>query len=110
MKNNRQIKIYFVFLVFSLIFFFTGCAQNEKEDQTKAENILAMVNDSPITANDLEYMAERTYGKDYTKTLDEKSRKTLLESLVFARAIAQEAQAGLTKQDKAIIENKNKSN
>ncbi len=109
MQNNIQIRIYFVVLLLSLMFFFTGCAKEEKKGQNKAGDILAMVNNSPITSGDFEYMAKRTYGKDYIKALDKKSRKTLLESLVFARAIAQEAQAELTEQEKAIIESKTKA-
>ncbi|MCP3872796.1 MAG: hypothetical protein GY699_06540 [Desulfobacteraceae bacterium] len=110
MQHNTHIRIYFIVLFLSLIFFFSGCGQNEKEGQEKvlknAEKVLATVNGSPITVDDLELMAKRTHGKDYIKALDEKNKKTLLESLVFARAIAQKAQAELTKQDKAIIENK----
>lgn len=101
-KSNLCIA---VVLIFSLV----GCGSGGKEQFATAklpgdDKVLATVDASTISAYDLEQAIRASLGPAAAGMLDPKGRKSMLESLVAARAIAQAQQKNLSATDRAVLD------
>lgn len=67
-------------------------------------NVLATVNGSPITQNELQQSMRASLGPQASKVLDQAGRRKMLESLVAGRAIAQVQQKALTDAQKETVD------
>lgn len=68
------------------------------------DKVLATVNGSAVSAYDLEQAVRTSLGPAAAGMLDEKGKRSVLESLVAARAIAQVQDKALTAMDRAALD------
>jgi hypothetical protein len=84
----------------------SGCKGETPPAQTGRDrgSVLATVNGSPITQNELLQGMRASLGPHSSNVLDEAGRRKMLESLVAARAIAQVQEQALTDAQKEAVE------
>jgi hypothetical protein len=97
-----------LYVVFCFALMVTACSTDQDSDSFKAlpgdDKVLARVNDSTITRYDLELSMTSTLGAQGAKMLDDGGKKSMLDSLVAARAIAQAQEKTLTARDRAVLD------
>ena len=101
-----DIRISNFYIAVLLILALAACGNSGKEQNTAAtlpgsEKILATVNGSAISAYDLDQAVRTSLGPAAAGMLDDKGRKSVLESLVAARAIAQAQEKVLGARERA---------
>jgi hypothetical protein len=115
MKTHRHL---FVTCILAIVFsaLLMGCQESQTPPEESNQDpktlevllegddvVLAKVNGSAITGYDLEMAITTTLGEQSAARLDDSGRRKVLESLVAARAIAQNQEATLTFEERAVL-------
>lgn len=102
-------------MIFIMIIPVFSCSENGQkrsgsvDTQTSEQNVLAIVNDSPVTEADFELVIQETIGEKNASKLGESGRKKVLESLVASRAISQESLRMISDEERTELEQKVKA-
>jgi EpsD family peptidyl-prolyl cis-trans isomerase len=108
--SNFEIRISNLLFAVLLILSLAACGGGGGEEQNStatlpgSDKILATVNGSAISAYDLEQAIRTSLGPAAAGMLDAKGRKSVLDSLVAARAIAQAQEKTLTARERSALD------